>query len=71
MRVYDTEFASVALLSGACHLVGDLHRSEEIRSHSLRLTALLLRIQEVVLVRRLPVIRRVALVDRIPAQQLA
>jgi len=66
-----TEFARVALLSGARHLVGDLHRPEEVSSHSFRLTPLLLRFQEVVAVRRVPVGRRVALIDGIPAQQHA
>jgi len=64
-----TEFACVALLSGARHLVGDLDRSEEVGTHSLGVTTLLLRLQEVVAVRRVPVVRRVALIDRIPAQQ--
>lgn len=56
-------------MAGARHLVGDFDGSEEVGPHSLRVTALLLRLQEVVAVRSLPVRRRVALVDRVPAQQ--
>jgi len=64
--VLSTEFAGVALLSGACHLICDFHRSEEIGSQPFRQTAFFLGCHEVIAVRHVPVGCRVALINWIP-----